>query len=54
MGNFSLNWIMTLYDEFRIVGLGDTILGNNETWESTADPIVVSVLVYAIRTDRLE
>ena len=48
MVTLSLNFPMNLYEDLRLVVLGDTILGKNEPWGITAAPIVVLFIVYSV------
>ena len=40
-------------EDLRLVAIGDTRMSKNELWEIAADPIIVSVLIGAVITDRL-
>ena len=49
----SLNCPMTLYEELRLMGIGDTRLGKNEPCEITSSPITVVVIVNSVIPDSL-
>ena len=44
---------MNFHEEFLLLGILDTRLGNKTPLEITSDPIAVSVVVNAVISDRL-
>ena len=53
MGTLSIDCTMTFYEGLRLVGVGDTRLGKNESLEITSAASVVTVVVDAFILDRL-